>query len=54
MGPKMETKKRHTLTPRKPLTLYPLKFDEVMAAALQVKPAPKDQKPKAMKRQKKK
>ena len=39
------------MTKRKsPLSLYPLKFDEVIADVLKVKPEPKAEKPKAKKR----
>lgn len=32
---------------RKPLSLYPLKFEEVISDVLKVKPEPKERKPKA-------
>ena len=41
MGFKVEGKKTHEVIPRKALSLYPLKFEEVIANVLKVKPEPK-------------
>jgi hypothetical protein len=38
---------------QRPLSLYPLKFDDVIAAVLEVKPEPKSQKKKTKKRERK-